>query len=58
MFWSLQGSGWPEAIARQDSKAVLITTLVRNPGTFLSTITAIVRIGELGSTRRVIEILS
>ena len=41
----------------QDKQALIIGTLVRHPGRFLSTATEIVRLGEVRSTRRVIEIL-
>jgi hypothetical protein len=58
MFWSLPEQAWAEAVARQDQKARLIAELVRYPGASLSAVTAIVRVGELSSTRRVIEILS
>ncbi len=57
-FSSLPETLWPEAVARQDKQALIIGTLVRHPGRFLSTATGIVRLGEVRSTRRVIEILS
>ena len=55
---ALPETAWPEAIARQDKQTLIIGTLVRHPGRFLSTVTGIVRVGELRSPRRVIEILS
>jgi len=57
-FRALPETAWPEAIARQDKQTLIIGTLVRHPGRFLSTVTGIVRVGELRSPRRVIEILS
>ena len=56
-FSSAPETGWPEAVAGQDKQALIIGTLVRHPGRFLSTATEIVRLGEVRSTRRVIEIL-
>jgi len=57
-FWSLPETQWPEAVARQDKQTLIVGTLVRHPGKFLSTVTGIVRVGEVSSPRRVIEILT
>jgi hypothetical protein len=57
-FTSLPDEAWSEAVAIQDRKALLVGRLVRNPGGLLNAATRIVRIGEIGSTRKMIEILS
>ena len=57
-FTSLPDEAWTEAVAVQDSKASIVGMLVRHPGGLLDAATRFVRIGEIGSTRRIIEILS
>jgi hypothetical protein len=57
-FASLPDQAWSESLVVQDRKALLVGTLVRIPGGLLNAATRIVRIGEIGSTRKIIESLS
>jgi hypothetical protein len=57
-FWALPESGWAQAEERQDVRALRVGKVVRNPGAYLSTITKIVRLGEVRSVGRIIDILS
>jgi hypothetical protein len=54
----LPQSEWPRAIAGQDAATVRIGSIVRSPGAFLQFVTKLVRVGEVASVPRVIEILS
>jgi hypothetical protein len=55
--WPAPAVDWPGIIGVQDKKALTIGTLVRNPGFGASSVTRIIRVGELKSARQVIEIL-
>lgn len=54
----LPRSAWSQAIAGQDATTLRIGEMVRSPGAFLEFVTKIVRVGEVSSVRRVIDILS
>ncbi len=51
-------AGWPSAIDAQDNRMMRIAGRVRRPGVFLTTVTRIVRVGEVQSAAKVIDILA
>ena len=56
-FSGIPAAEWPAAIRAQDDRMMGIAQLVSNPGLLLSSVTHIVRLGEVQNPARVIDIL-